>query len=336
MPRNEPSDQSGRRLVAIVSADVEGYARLMRADEPATLRLLSTHREVSDRQIHKQGGRIANTAGDSILAEFPSAVVALQCALGILERIEAINREIPEDRRVAFRMGLHVGEVTVKNGDLFGDGVNIAARMQSLAQPGSVCVSEMAHHFIGAALPVMFEDLGPHQVKNIDGAIRAYLVRPSTHLTARELPAVHRRVESHLARRFHELCRSTLLEITATRGLTPIEFAALASIDDAPQIDIERLATRLGVDRNKARGIVKVLKKNALIRSKPAAGRKSPRTFSIVAKGRGMLRSLRPRIFAAQDKIMAALSERERQTLQDLLTRVIKANTAQEQPIPGR
>ena len=125
-----------RRLAAILSADVAGYTRLMNVDETATLRLLASHREVADRLIAQHSGRIANTAGDSILAEFPSAVDALQSALAVQERTAAINAEIPAERRIVFRIGLHVGEVMVRDGDIFGDSVNIAARMQSLAQPG--------------------------------------------------------------------------------------------------------------------------------------------------------------------------------------------------------
>ena len=110
---------------AIFSADVEGYTCLMNIDEGATMRLLTSYRDITGRLITGHGGRIANTAGDSILAEFPSAVDALQCSLGIQERIAAANEEVPENRRVRFRIGLHVGEVMVRNGDLFGDGVNI-------------------------------------------------------------------------------------------------------------------------------------------------------------------------------------------------------------------
>src|SRR5262245_38411103 len=122
-----------RRLAAIVSADVAGYTRLMNADEVGTLRLLASHREVTDRLIPQHGGRIANTAGDSILAEFPSAVDALRCALDIQEKVAGVNAEVPDERRVVFRIGIHVGEAMARNGDLFGDGVNIAARMQGLA-----------------------------------------------------------------------------------------------------------------------------------------------------------------------------------------------------------
>src|SRR5262245_31014506 len=133
---NKPAPTVQRRLAAIFCADVAAYTHLMNEDEAGTLRLLSSHREMIDRLIAQCGGRIASTAGVSFLAEFPSAVDALQCALGIQERIAAVHEEVTVERRVSFRIGLHVGEVIVRNGDLFGDGVNVAARMQGLAKPG--------------------------------------------------------------------------------------------------------------------------------------------------------------------------------------------------------
>src|SRR5262249_44804832 len=151
------------------------------------LRLLSSHRELTDRLIAQHHGRIANTAGDSILAEFPSAVDALECALGIQERIADLHEVVAEDRRANFRIGLHVGEVIVRNGDLFGDGVNVAARMQALATPGSVCLSGAAHEYVYRVLPIAFEDLGPQHVKNIERPVPAYLARPANYGGSRPL-----------------------------------------------------------------------------------------------------------------------------------------------------
>src|SRR4030095_9758250 len=125
---NNPARTVQRRLAAIFCADVAAYTLLMNEDEAGTLRLLGSHREIADRLIAQHGGRIANTAGDSILAESRSAVDALQCARGIQERIAAVNDEVPEERRVSFRIGVHVGEAMVRSGDLFRDAVNIAAR----------------------------------------------------------------------------------------------------------------------------------------------------------------------------------------------------------------
>src|SRR5215210_5999910 len=119
-----------RRLTAIFAADVAGYSRLMHEDEVGTLRTLIAHREIMDGLISEYGGRIANTAGDSVLAEFPSVVDAVQAAVEVQEALRTANEPLPEDRQVRFRIGVHVGDVMVKGGDLFGDGVNIAARLQ--------------------------------------------------------------------------------------------------------------------------------------------------------------------------------------------------------------
>src|SRR5215212_8506904 len=115
-----------RRLAAIFAADVEGYSRLMGVDEVGTLQTLTAHREIMDRLIGEHGGRIANTAGDSVLAEFPSVVEAVQAAVEVQEALRSVNQTLPEDRQVRFRIGVHLGDVIVKGGDLFGDGVNIA------------------------------------------------------------------------------------------------------------------------------------------------------------------------------------------------------------------
>jgi adenylate cyclase len=165
-----------RRLAAIFAADVAGYSRLMEQDEVGTLRTLTTHREIMDRLIVEHGGRIANTAGDSVLAEFPSAVEAVQCAVNIQTALAVANQDTPEERRVRFRIGLHVGDVMVRGGDLLGDGVNIAARLESLADPGGVCLSEVAYGYVRRTVPLAFTDLGPQKVKNIEEPVRAYAV----------------------------------------------------------------------------------------------------------------------------------------------------------------
>src|SRR6516164_3379212 len=125
-----------RRLVAVFAADVEGYSRLMGADEVGTLKGLTERRAILDKFIGDHGGRIANTAGDSVLAEFGSAVEAVECAIEAQTALAAANSSLPPDRRITFRIGVHIGDVMVRAGDLFGDGVNIAARLQALAQPG--------------------------------------------------------------------------------------------------------------------------------------------------------------------------------------------------------
>ncbi|MPR11550.1 adenylate/guanylate cyclase domain-containing protein [Microvirga tunisiensis] len=165
-----------RRLAAIFAADVAGYSRLMNEDEVGTLNILTAHREVMDRQIAEHGGRIANTAGDSVLAEFPSAVDAVQCAIAVQAALAQANLDIPDERRVRFRLGVHVGDVMVRNGDLLGDGVNIAARLQSLADPGGICLSEAAYGYVRKSIPLTFNDLGEQHVKNMEEAIRAFAI----------------------------------------------------------------------------------------------------------------------------------------------------------------
>jgi adenylate cyclase len=165
-----------RRLAAIFAADVEGYSRLMGADEVATLDALSERREILDGLIATHGGRIANTAGDSVLAEFGSAVDAVRCAMEAQGALAKANSTLPENRQINFRMGVHVGDVMVRAGDLFGDGVNIAARLQTLASAGGLCVSGVTYDQVRKILPLSFTDLGAQTVKNIEEPIRAYEV----------------------------------------------------------------------------------------------------------------------------------------------------------------
>src|SRR5215471_10359977 len=165
-----------RRLVAVFAADVEGYSHLMGADEVGTLKGLTERRAILDRPIGDHGGRIANTAGDSVLSEFGSAVEAVQCAVDAQAALAVANTGFPPDKHINFRIGVHIGDVMVRAGDLFGDGVNIAARLQSIATPGGVCVSSTTYEQVRKVLPITFADLGAQHVKNIHEPIRAYQV----------------------------------------------------------------------------------------------------------------------------------------------------------------
>ena len=169
--------ETKRRLAAIFAADVEGYSRLMGADEVATLDALTARREILDGLIASHGGRIANTAGDSVLAEFGSAVDAVRCAMEAQGALAKANSTLPENRQINFRIGVHVGDVMVRAGDLFGDGVNIAARLQTLAKAGGLCVSSVTYDQVRKILPLQFTDLGAQTVKNIEEPIRAYEVK---------------------------------------------------------------------------------------------------------------------------------------------------------------
>jgi adenylate cyclase len=169
-----------RKLAAIFAADIAGYSRLMARDEVATLARLKACRAIIDRLIASHRGRIFNTAGDSVVADFASAVDALQCAVAVQAAIAAENGGRTADEPMQFRIGVHVGDVIVDGSNLLGDSVNIAARLEALAEPGSICVSATARDHIGNKLPLGFDDLGDQQVKNIAQAIRVYRVQAET------------------------------------------------------------------------------------------------------------------------------------------------------------
>jgi TolB-like protein/class 3 adenylate cyclase len=177
-----------RRLVAIFAADVEGYSRLMGADEVATMRELTLRRTVLDGLIASSRGRIANTAGDSVLAEFGSAVDALRCAVQAQEALAEANAGASPDRHINFRIGIHIGDVMVKGGDLFGDGVNIAARLEGLAEPGGVCMSDDAYRQVRGKVEFVCDDLGPQSLKNIDEPMRVWRVQLGSQSTAKAKP----------------------------------------------------------------------------------------------------------------------------------------------------
>jgi adenylate cyclase len=181
-------ERAERRLAAIFAADVAGYSRLTHENEAATLRTLAAHREIMDALIASYRGRIANTAGDSVLAEFGSAVDAVQCAVAVQERLGDANGRLPEERRLQFRIGIHVGDAVLRGDDLLGDGVNLAARLQAIAEPGGICLSGLAHDYVRKVLPLAFTDLGLRQVKNIDEPIHAYAVASSAGRSDPEKP----------------------------------------------------------------------------------------------------------------------------------------------------
>jgi adenylate cyclase len=167
-----------RRLVAILAADVEGFSRLMGSDEVGTFRGLTERRAVLDALIASHRGRIANTAGDSVLAEFASVFSAIECSIEIQCELAKANESIEEAKQLRFRIGINVGDVMVKDGDIFGDGVNIAARLEGLAKPGGICISRGVRDHVRHKLPHRFEDLGEQKVKNIAQPIRCFSLLP--------------------------------------------------------------------------------------------------------------------------------------------------------------
>ena len=165
-----------RKIAAIFAADIAGYSRLVAEDEEETLRRLASYRAVTDDFIAKAGGRIFNTAGDAVLAEFPSAVEAVRCAIDIQESLRTRNMAYPPSRQMAFRIGITIGDVVERDGDLLGDGVNIAARLEGLADVGGICISRAVHEQVANKLSVQFADIGAQEVKNIPTPVHAYMV----------------------------------------------------------------------------------------------------------------------------------------------------------------
>ena len=165
-----------RKIAAIFAADIAGYSRLVAEDEEETLRRLASYRQVTDDFIAKCGGRIFNTAGDAVLAEFPSAVEAVRCAIDIQESLRTRNMAYPPSRQMSFRIGITIGDVVERDGDLLGDGVNIAARLEGLAEVGGICVSRAVHEQVVNKLSVQFADIGAQEVKNIPTPVHAFMV----------------------------------------------------------------------------------------------------------------------------------------------------------------
>lgn len=174
---DEPSAKLPRRLAAIFSADVKGYSRLMEENEEATIRDLASLRREAFAVIHEHAGRVVDSPGDNVLGEFPSAVEAVRCAVTLQRNLRESNERKPEDRRMELRIGIHLGDVVADGDRIYGDGVNIAARLEGLAEPGGVLISESVRLTVGSRLPVVFEFAGEHQLKNISNPVRAYRVR---------------------------------------------------------------------------------------------------------------------------------------------------------------
>ena len=170
-------ERAQRRLAAILAADVVGYSRLMGVSEMGTLGALKTHRrELVDARIEEHQGRIVKVTGDGLLVEFPSVVNAVTCAVEIQRKMIERNADVPEDQRIEFRIGVNLGDIIFEDNDIFGDGVNVAARIESIAAPGGVCISSSVRDSVGNRLDLAFEDRGEQTLKNIDRPVRVYSV----------------------------------------------------------------------------------------------------------------------------------------------------------------
>ena len=170
------SERTERKLAAILHADVVGYSRLMGEDEAGTLRALTSHREIMDSLIVMHHGRVVGSAGDSVLAEFVSSFEALECAIEIQGALSARNAGLPDERKMLFRIGINIGEVIVQGDDIFGEGVNIAARLESLAEPGGICISGGVHEQLKNKLSLAYQFLGDKEVKNIAEPVAVFRV----------------------------------------------------------------------------------------------------------------------------------------------------------------
>jgi len=189
----EPSSLEPK-LTAILSADVEGYSRLMAQDETATILTLTVYREVMTTLIQQHRGRVVDSPGDNLLAEFASAVAAVQGAVAIQQELKRRNAGLPPHRQMVYRIGINVGEVVVEGERIYGDGVNVAARLEALAERGGICISGSAFEMIRNKLAVGFKDLGSQQVKNINRPISAYSVLTDPDFAGKVISAPVKRV----------------------------------------------------------------------------------------------------------------------------------------------
>ena len=172
----EPPGRVDRRLSAILAADVAGYSRLMGLDEVGTARVLREHRVRTDALVAKHGGRIVKTTGDGLLLEFPSVVDAVECAVAVQAVMAERNQGVPQDRQMLFRIGINLGDILIEGDDILGDGVNVAARLEGIAEPGGICISSSAYDQVRGKVAVEFADLGEQNLKNIARPVRAYAV----------------------------------------------------------------------------------------------------------------------------------------------------------------
>ncbi len=169
---------AARRLAAILAVDVAGYSRLMGEDEAGTAKAVREHREAARPVVQGLGGRIVKTMGDGVLLEFPSVVAAVECAIALQKLMVGRNADVPEGKRIVYRIGVHLGDVLIDGDDILGDGVNIAARLEAIAAPGGICLSGMAYESVRGKVEADFTDLGERELKNIARPVRVYASAP--------------------------------------------------------------------------------------------------------------------------------------------------------------
>ena len=178
-----------RKLVAILAADVVGYSRLMGEDEAGTAKLVRERREAATPIVRALGGRVVKTTGDGVLLEFPSVVAAVECAIAIQKMMAARNASLPEAKRILYRVGVNLGDILIEGDDILGDGVNVAARLEGICEPGGVCLSGSAYDQVRGRIAAEFVDRGEQALKNIAQPVRAYALTPTAIAAAKEVSA---------------------------------------------------------------------------------------------------------------------------------------------------
>jgi class 3 adenylate cyclase len=236
-----------RRLTAILAADVSGYSRLMGADEEGTHERLKRHLgELVNPKIQEHRGRIVRNTGDGLLAEFPSVVDAVRCAAEIQRGMADREPEVPEERRIRFRIGINLGDVIAEGDDIFGDGVNVAARLEALAEPGGICVSRVVRDQVRDKLDYTFEDMGEQQVKNIVRPVRVYELRPQAKFAVAMSAAVSIPQAAAAPR------LSIVVLPFANLSNDPEQGYFADGITDDPTTDLSRIARSFVISRNTA------------------------------------------------------------------------------------
>jgi class 3 adenylate cyclase len=214
-----------RKLAAILAADVVGYSRLMGEDEAGTAKLVRERREAATPIVRGFGGRLVKTTGDGVLLEFPSVVAAVKCAVAIQRMMAERNAELPEPKRILYRVGVNLGDILIDGDDILGDGVNVAARLEGIAEPGGVCISGSVLEHIQGRVAAEFLDLGEQSLKNIGKPVRAYARSPQRKSMRRRRPAPsqgRRRRRSATSRRAFRssCCRSPISAAIRSRSIS--------------------------------------------------------------------------------------------------------------------
>jgi len=236
---------AARRLAAILAIDVVGYSRLMGEDEAGTARAVREHREAARPIVARLGGRIVKTMGDGLLLEFPSVVAAVQCAAAIQKLMAERNAEIPETKRIVYRIGVNLGDVLIEGDDILGEGVNIAARLEGICEPGGVLVSGAAYDHVRGKVDGSFADLGPTQLKNIADPIRVYSLEVG--VPAQATPAL-----ASLAEKSHPPRLSIVVLPFANIGGDPEQEHFVDGVTESLTTDLSRIRGAVVIARNTA------------------------------------------------------------------------------------